>query len=106
MAAGTSIRALERPVGNFASGEFTLNPASIAAGAREVMTVAVPGARVGDVVQVSPQDALLAGLVVAYARVSANNAIEFTLENHSAGALDQASGKWNYTLVRGSTKRL
>jgi hypothetical protein len=84
-------------------GTCVLNPGSIAAAAREDQTIAVPDAKIGDVVMVSPRDVLLAGLVVSHARVSAAGAISFFLANHSAGAVDQASGTWDWALIRGAT---
>lgn len=105
MAAATAISKIERPVGSFYTGEFTLDPGSIAAGAREEQTVAVPGVEVGDVVTVSPQAALLAGIVIGHVRAAADS-ISFWIENHTAGAVDQTSNKWNYAVIRGSTRRL
>lgn len=107
MAAGTSIKAIERPAGQVNTGEFTADLGSIAAGGREEVTVAVPGAKVGDVVHVSPQDVLTTGIAVGHARVSSAGNISFYVINYlAAGSVDQASGKWNYAIFRGSTRRL
>jgi hypothetical protein len=101
MAAGTSVTD-KNPRGLVVlGGYFTLNPGSIAAAGREEQTVAVPAAKVGDLVVVAPRDVLLAGLVIGHARVSAAGTISFWISNHSAGAVDQASGVWDYTLIRG-----
>lgn len=105
MATATAQAALERG-GNTFSGQFTADLASIAAAGQELITVTVPGAAVGDTVTVSPQSALLAGLIIAYSRVSAANTIIVAISNHSAGAVDQAATVFNYGIVRGSTQSL
>ncbi len=105
MATGTAQAALERG-GNSYSGQFSADLASIAAAGQELITVTVPGAAVGDVVSVSPQSALLAGLIIAYARVSAADTVIVAVSNHSGGAVDQAATVFNYGIIRGSTRSL
>jgi hypothetical protein len=78
-----------------------LDPGSIAAGAREIETVAIPGVVVGDCVVICPRATM--ALVIGYARVSAANAVEFSLENNTVGAVDLASGTFDYQVLRGST---
>jgi hypothetical protein len=106
MPAATAVLAPDRPTGHMFSGTFTLDPASIAAAGRELETVAIPQIQATDVVSVSPQAALTAGLVVGYARPVAGVGIEFSIENNSGGAVDQASGTWNFCILRGSTMAL
>jgi hypothetical protein len=103
MAAATGITPLDRPRGQIQQYRFTLDPGSIAPGARELETIAIPGVQVGDAVIVTPDAQLGAGLIVGYARVSAVGAIEFSIENNAAGAVDQASGSWTCTIIRGTT---
>jgi hypothetical protein len=102
MAAATAIVAADRPGGHHYGGTFVLNPGSIGAAGRELQTVAVPGVAVGDVAFVAPRAALLAGIVIAYVRCSAGE-IEFSIENHSAGAVDAASDTWDFQVLRGSS---
>lgn len=100
MAAATGITR-HTNAGAYATGEFTIDPGSISAGANEDQTVAVAEADVGDVVVISPQATLLDGLVLSQAYVSAAGTITFTLENHTAGALNQGSTVMSYALIRG-----
>jgi len=105
MASATAVSAQERG-GNTYQHTFTAALASIAAAGQELITVSVPGAAVGDVVAVSPRSALLAGLIVAYARVSAADTVIVAISNHSAGAVAQASTFFDVGVIRGSTRRL
>lgn len=100
--AGTAFAVLDRPAGHHFTGSFTLDPGSIAAGAREQETVALVGAQVGDVLIVRNRTNPI-GLIVSAERVTAPNAVEFYLENNTAGALDQAASTYDFALIRGST---
>jgi hypothetical protein len=106
MATATAVAATERPGGNTYAGQFTADLASIAAAGQELITVTVPGLAVGDQVNVSPRSALTAGLIIAWARVSAADTLVVAISNHSAGAVDQASTVFDYSVIRGSTRRL
>lgn len=105
MPAGSAITPIERPIGNQFHGSFVLDPGSIATGASEAETVAIPGVLVGDVCVLGVQGAVTAGILVSPVRCLAN-AINFNIENNSAGAVDLASLTWNYCIFRGSTDRL
>jgi hypothetical protein len=106
MATATGVAATERPGGNTYTGQFTADLASIAAAGQELITVTITGLAVGDVICVSPRSALNAGLIVAYARVSAADTAIIAISNHSAGAIDAASTVFDYGVIRGSTRRL
>lgn len=86
------------------SGTFTLDPSSLTTLTGEVATITVPGVLATDVAQVSPQTALTAGLSVSYVRCAANT-ITLGLYNGSGGTIDQASGTWNFTVLRDTNKR-
>lgn len=101
MVAGTAVTILDRPGGFHFAGNFALDPGNILAGGREVETVAVPGAQIGDVVCLSPRYAT--SLIVGYARVSAAGVITFSLENNTAGALDEGNNTWDFVILRGTT---
>jgi hypothetical protein len=83
------------------TGVATADPASIAAAGNEDITIAVPGVKTTDVCFVSPQATLLDGLVISQVGCFADGTITFTLENHSAGALNQASTVFNWGYLRG-----
>lgn len=83
------------------SGTCTLNPGSLATGAREEQTISVPGAHVGDAVLVTPPADLGAGMLITPARVKSAGVISFYLENTSAGTVDVASGSWGWSVIRG-----
>lgn len=103
MAAGSAVTRKEGPFGVIASGSFTLDPGSIAAAASEEQTVAVAEAKVGDSVIVSSRTVLTDGLVGPInPRVKTDGTISFWLENNHTAALDQSSGTWDFTLIRGN----
>lgn len=104
MAAATGVAPkTDVPFPTIKAGTFTLDPGSIAAGASEEQTVAVPEAKVGDSVIVSSRTVLVDGLVGPInPRVSADGTISFWLENNHSAALDQGTGTWDYTLIRGN----
>lgn len=79
--------------------ETSDNPASIAAGAEGTAVITVAGADTGDLVFVTPR-ALLAGLVVCEATVTAANTVSIKLLNTGAGALDDAASSFDYMLVK------
>lgn len=101
MVAATAIVVSDRPGGHHFTGNFNLNPGNILAGGREVETVAIPGIAVGDVPSVSPRYAT--SLIVGYCRVQAAGILEFSLENNTAGALDEAANIWDFAIIRGTT---
>lgn len=104
MAAASAVRADDRPAGHIFSGSFVLDPGNIAAGARELQTAAIPGLQIGDVVIVRNRTAR--ALIVAAPRVSAAGALEFALENNTAGALDAGADTYDFAIIRGSTMAL
>lgn len=104
MAAATSVFVPDRPGGNTYTGTFTLDAASIAAGARGQQTVACPGVQVGDVIVVRSRTA--SALIVAAERVTSAGNFEFYLENNSAGAVDEASSTYDFAVIRGTTAAL
>lgn len=75
------------------------NVASIAAGAEGSATLTITGADTGDLVFVTAR-ALLAGLVVCEATVTAANTVVVKLLNTGGGALDDAASDFDYMLVK------
>lgn len=75
------------------------NPASIAAGAEGTAVVTITGADTSDLVFVNAR-ALLAGLVVVEATVTAANTVSIKLLNTGGGALDDAASDFDYMLVK------
>lgn len=75
------------------------NPASIAAGAEGTAVLTIAGADTDDIVFVTPR-ALLAGLVVVEATVTAANTVSVKLLNTGGGALDDAASDYDYMLVK------
>lgn len=80
-------------------GTFTLDPASIAAGAQGAETVTITGASVGDLIFVSAE-ALDAGLIPAGAKVTDDDEVTVYLNNHGGSSADGGSKTWNYVLVK------
>lgn len=75
------------------------NPASIAAGAEGTAVLTITGADTGDLVFVTAR-ALLAGLVVVEATVTAADTVSVKLLNTGGGALDDAASSFDYMLVK------
>jgi hypothetical protein len=101
MVAATAITRNDRPGGHQQAFTFVLDPGSIASGASEAETVAIPGVAVGDVAVLTPRGAIPAGIVVSPVRCVAG-ALNFNIENNSAGAVDLASFTWDVVILRGT----
>lgn len=101
MAAASAIVVNDRPGGHHFGGTFNLDAGNIAAGGREVETVAIPGAVPGDVLIVKARPAI--ALIINNERISAAGAGEFILENNTAGAIDLGVTAFDFQLIRGTT---
>lgn len=102
MVAATAVTPNDRPEGKQQAYTFVLDPGSIAAGASEAETVAIPGVAVGDVAIITPRGVIPAGIVVSPVRCVAG-ALNFNIENNSAGAVDLASFTWDAMIFRGTS---
>jgi len=82
-------------------GKVVLDAASCGAAAVTILTVTIPGAKVGDVVLLTPP---AAGLSVAVAAmpgyVSAADTCKVPFVNPTAAPLDPASATYDYVLLR------
>lgn len=81
-------------------GTFTLDPASIAAGAQGIETVTISGVEVGDQVFVNPQ-ALEQDIAVVGAKVTAADTVSLYINNPDAGggAVNSASLTYDIMIV-------
>lgn len=70
----------------------SLDFGSISASSEASLTVTVPGARAGDLVQVQVPAALDDGLILRKAWVSAKNTVSIRLRNLTGGGIDPAAG--------------
>ncbi len=87
--------------GAIVKGTVTVDLASVATLATTEKTLTISGATAGDSVILNPPAAgLTAGMVVCDARVSAANEVKVRVFNGSAGTVDEASGTWEYILIR------
>lgn len=104
MAAASAIT-LNRPTGatlTVYSGTCTVDLGSIDAAAQEEVTIAVPNAKVGDAVIVSSRTALTDGLCGPInPRVASAGSVSFFIENNHTAAIDQASGTFDFMVIRG-----
>lgn len=90
---GTTITAIN----NF---NKTIDLPSIAAGSSWVQTITIPNIlKEGNTVVVSPNEALTNGIIIAYARVAANNTIEVTFSNISSTSIDIQPTSFNCTVI-------
>lgn len=77
---------------------------ALAAGAEEELTISDSDAEVGDVVAVSPSEALdEAGLSVSSARVSAAGTIKVRISNQSGGSLTGSTEDLYYSILSART---
>ena len=77
----------------------SLTPASVGANSIAQESFSVPGARTGDVIlAVSPPASLNVG--VAGFRIDADDSVELTFVNPTAGALSPTSGTWRFVILR------
>lgn len=81
------------PLNPVGTGTSANPPAAIGASANELIVVVCTGAILANnpIVSVTPRAALDAGLVIGYARVSANNAVTVALHNTSAAPVTPAA---------------
>lgn len=79
--------------------DVTFDFASVAAASSVDQAVTVPGAKVGDAVQVTPLGTWPAGLSLPQGRVSAPDTVQCRLTNPTAGAVDPASQVIRFTLT-------
>ena len=78
---------------------LSLNVASVAANTTAEQAFALPGLRVGDLVQVT-KPSPSAGLVVGTARVSAPDTLAVTFGNLTGGAIDPAAETYTVLVFR------
>ena len=90
---GTSVTYLQ-------AGTVTVDPPSIGATSKGTVNVTISGARVGDLVFLTPPDAIEAGLLFLGASVSATNTVTIALYNATSAAIDGAARTWRYLLLR------
>lgn len=79
---------------------IAVDVASVPAASCATQTTTVTGALTTDVPTVTPGAALLSGLLIGNARVSAADTVAWDVCNVTAGALDQASTSYTFTLIR------
>lgn len=84
----------------FLVASASLNFPSIASNGAADLTVTVNGAVAGDGVILGPPATLEAGLMVAYAAVTAANTVTIRLRNVSGGAVDAAAATWKVIVVK------
>jgi hypothetical protein len=87
--------------GKLIKGQVTVDLASVGSAAVTEKTLTITGAVAGDCVILTPPAAgITAGLVVCDARVSAADTVKVRVANLSGGTVDEASGTWEYTIIR------
>jgi len=84
---------------NIVKGDVTHDIPNIAAGSVYTMSLTLTGARPSAAVTVSPANALPDGLIIQYARVSADDTIEVKLFNASNAAVNPASMQFHILAV-------
>jgi hypothetical protein len=86
--------------GSFATVDTVIGPHTTVA----LAAVTLAGAKVGDLLRVSPRSTLPGSLGLAYARVSAADTVVLALVNPAAsGNTSSGALTWDYELLRGAT---
>ncbi len=80
---------------------FSLDPASIAAGAQGIETLTIPGARSGDPVMASPE-AIETQLLPQGAKVTADDEVSVYLNNgiNATTAINGGAKTWNLVIIK------
>jgi len=81
-------------------GTISIDVPNMAVNNGVTLSVAVTGAVTGNVVVISPQAAPPAGLIIAWARVSAANLVEIRFENNSGAALNPPLNTYNIRIMQ------
>jgi hypothetical protein len=74
----------------------SLDFGSISANSEATLTAAIPGARLGDLLQVQLPDGLEDGLIVRKAWISAKNTASVRLRNLTGSGIDPAAGNYRF----------
>lgn len=82
------------------SNAIAIDPPNIPSGSGTTMSVAFTGATTGAAVAVSPTVAPPAGIIIAWARVSAANTIEVRFQNNSGAPINPASITYNIKVIQ------
>lgn len=82
------------------SASVVVNPPGLSAGSSTVVSVAVPGAAVGDAVVVNPGANLPLSYAISYARVSAAGTVVVGMINPGTVAADPASTTWQFRIIK------
>jgi hypothetical protein len=64
------------------------------------VSIVVPGATTGSAVAISPDNALPAGAIISWARVSAANTVEIRFENNGSGSLSVPTQNYNIRVIQ------
>ena len=72
----------------------SLNFGNLTTGSESTLTITVPGARVGDLVQIQEPDALEDGIIVRRKWVSAKNTVSVRVRNLTGGDVNPADGSY------------
>jgi len=81
--------------------QCSIDPASIAAAAQGIETIAIPGARAGDLAWAQPE-AIETMLIVQGAKVTGNDEVSVYLSNaiNASTAIDGAAKVWNIIVFK------
>lgn len=100
MAAATGVTK-QKGGGVFFTGYFTLDSASLNAGAQIEHTVAIPEVKVGDVCVVNRRGTPTAGETYIGAYCAAAGTMTVVQVNLTANPIDAASGTYDFVVIRG-----
>jgi hypothetical protein len=82
------------------SNTVAINPPNMPSGSGNTVSVTFNGATVGSAVAISPSSAPPAGIIIAWARVSAANTIEVRFENNSGAGVNPPSINYNIRVIQ------
>ncbi len=82
------------------SASVVVDPPSLTTGGSTVITVAVPGAAVGDAVVANPGANFSLSYAISFVRVSANDTVSVGLINPSPSTVNPSSSTWQFRIIK------
>ncbi len=84
-------------------GKLTVEPGVIGANSSEIVEVEIPGARVGDVILLTPHNQLDEGLVMVGADVTDEDEVSIQIRNVTGAEITGAAMEWNALILKTQT---
>lgn len=84
-------------------GVVTIDPEDVGANSTVSGSVDLPGARIGDIVWVTPPSSMESGLLLNGASITDEDELTFSVRNTTAGEINAESREWAIMILKRST---